>query len=179
VGDDHVFRVACDRLDRPVEGAVEERGLVDDAELVVHVGGGLVRAEGDPRRLQRRDVAPSVEGLCRVRDHPHLDAAAVGLKDAAGDEVARDGEHADVDGAAGALQEGAEARQVGGGVGVLTVVAPAARRTVEPRLAGQFSVGEEEDFIGGPLRLEWLAAHLTQRMDINRTPRNQELNCSS
>ena len=85
-----------------------EAGLVEDGELVVHVAGEpgharpghVVHLHGDAGGLELVDVGAGVVGLLVVGDNPHLHAAAVGVEDGVRDTIVRDGEDAQVEGAA-------------------------------------------------------------------------------
>ena len=93
-----VFLVGVAGSDGPVEGAGDEVRAVDEHELVVHVGVGLVvDAHGDAPLREPVHVAALLVHALVVRDYLDLDAPLPGRVHSIRQLVIRHGEHADLD----------------------------------------------------------------------------------
>ncbi len=122
--DDQVFVVVGACGARPVEAAVEEEGLVEDGEFVVHVIAGLIDSDGDSSLVEVDHIGAEVGGFVVVGDDTDGEAALVGFFEDAGEAVVRDGVDADIEGLSGALEDfkkagvGSSIREEQGFVGV-------------------------------------------------------------
>eukprot|EP00962_Isochrysis_galbana_P032208 scaffold10558_cov111-Isochrysis_galbana.AAC.7 len=98
-GHAHILVISEDSTARPIEGAVEQRGVVNDGKLVVHVRVLVaVSAYLDARRpLELSHVRALAGGLLAVGDDPDADATPIGVYQSFGKLVARDSEDTDVD----------------------------------------------------------------------------------
>lgn len=90
---------------RPVEAAVEEDGLVEDGEFVVHVIAVLIDSGGDSGLVEVGHIGAEVGGFVVVGEDADGEAVLVGFFEDAGEAVIRDGVDADIEGLSGALED--------------------------------------------------------------------------
>lgn len=109
VGDDDVFVVLGGGGAGPIVAAGEEKVVVGDSELVVHVCGGAVEATADAGVAEVIEIGAEVFGFVVIRDDANANLAGVGFFEFFDDAIVSDGENADVEGLAGFANESSDA----------------------------------------------------------------------
>merc|ERR1711959_395872 len=146
--DDDVLLVLEHGAPRPIEAPVEEDGIVEDCELVVHVAEAVaVVPDGDAPGLEAVGLGALVVLLLVVGDDPHPHTPLVSGDDLLGNLRASDGEDAHVHRSPRAPQPRAQPRQARLTVQVLAVVAEATVLPLEVVEAGHPRVGKEQDLL--------------------------------
>lgn len=98
VGHDDVLVVLGGGGTGPVVAAAEQEIVVGDGELVVHVGGGAIKATIDSCADEVVEVGSQIHGFVVVRDDADGNAPAQGLFKSPNYAIISDGEDADIQG---------------------------------------------------------------------------------